>query len=227
MSAISGKSGKIGLLNRIVLVFILTLLVILGIAYFISSNGSTRTQVTAPGPITIGQIQKLYRLETAHITGQTIIEGQTSNAIIPALTTTKITYQVILTMTAGIDMSLLKDSDIQSDGETLTIVLPNPQVLSETSDFIPIAESKDIFSGPSEKKELPKMMVDEGKTRVRQSIVEQGELFQQARTNAEDNLRNLITQIAPQYKKIVFVQASSVSPSPSSSPSPKPSGAPR
>jgi hypothetical protein len=220
MSVRTGRGRGAGLLNRIILLVILIPLAVLGIAYFFSPSGPFRTQSTtpAPAPITIGQIQKLYRLETAQITGQTIIEGQTGSAL--PFSSAKITYQVILTMTAGIDMSQLKDTDIQSDGETLTIMLPAPQVLSETSEFVPIAENKEILSGPSEKKDLPKLVVDEGKKRVHQSIIEQGELFRQARTNAEDSLRNLIFQIAPQYKKIIFLQPATASPSVKSNPSP-------
>jgi hypothetical protein len=207
----------------IVLVLVLTVAVI-AIAFFLSPNSPFKSSTTTtPAPITIGQIKKLYRMETAQVTGQTIVEGETKNAL--PFSSAKLTYQVVMTMTAGIDMSQLKDSDVRIEGDTLTIVLPSPQVLNEEDSFTPVAENKEIFSGPSEKKELPQIIVDEGKRRVRQTILEQGQLMKDARTNAEDELRNLIFQIAPQYKTINFVQT----PLPSASPgtSPGPTGAPR
>lgn len=220
----AAKSSRgVSVLNRLILLVLLIAAAIIGVAYFLSPSSPFKAAPPAPAPVTIGQIQKLYRLQTAQVTGQTIIQGETSSAL--PFSKATISYQVIMTMTAGIDLSQLKDSDIRTDGETLTVTLPTPMVLSEATDFVPIAENKEFFAGPSEKKDLPKIVVDEGKKRVRTTILEQGQLMRDARVNAEDELRNLIFQIAPQYKKVVFVQVPG--PSPGTSVAPSPSGPPK
>jgi flagellar motor protein MotB len=217
-------SRGVGVLNRLILLVFLIIVAIIVVAYFLSPGSPFRTQaVPTPAPVTVGQIQKLYRLQTAEVTGQTIVQGETSSAL--PFSKATISYQVIMTMTAGIDLSQLKDSDIRSDGETLTVTLPQPVEMGETTDFIPIAENKEVFAGPSEKKELPKLVVDEGKNRIRTTIREQGQLMKEAKANAEDELRNLIFQIAPQYKRVVFVYGPQ--PSPNTTAKPSPTGPPR
>ncbi len=223
MSARPERRGGIGILNQLILLVFLGALAIIAIAYLLSPSSPFKSAPPAPAPVTIGQIQKLYRLQTAQVAGSTIVEGQTNSAL--PFSKATLSYQVIITMTAGVDLSKLKDSDIQPDGDTLNIYLPPPEILSESSDFTPVAESKQILAGPSEKKELPKMVVDEGKKRVRQSIMDQGILMRDARINAEDQIRNLIFQIAPQYRRVIFLQTPLASPSPAVSP--KPSGPPR
>ena len=212
-----------GLLNRVIALVILVIVAVIAIAYLFSANGPFRTQTNtpAPPPVTIGQIQKLYKLQTAQVTGQSLVQGETKSGL--PFSTATITYQVVLTMTAGIDLSTLKDGDIQSNGDILTINLPDPQVLSEEVDFTPIAESKEILSGPSERKDLPKQVVDAGKKKVRDGILQQGKLMSDARLNAEDEIRNLVFQIAPQYKKVIFGKPAAVSPSVA----PNPSGPPK
>lgn len=221
----SARRRSAGFLNQLIVLVLVLAVAAIAVAFFLSSSSpfKSTTTVSTPAPITIGQIRQLYRLETAQVTGQTIVEGETKNAL--PFSSAKLTYQVIMTMTAGIDLSQLKDSDVRIEGDTITIVLPPPQILNEDSSFVPIAQNREIFSGPSEKKELPQIVVDEGKRRVRQTILEQGQLMKEARTKAEDNLRNLIFQIAPQYKTVNFVQAPLPSPSPSTRAGP--TGAPR
>ncbi len=216
-----GRGGGGGsILNRLIVLVLVVTVAIVAILYLLSPSSPFKGKgdsTPVPTPITIGQIQKLYRLQTAQVTGTKIVEGQTQSAL--PFSSAKITYQVTLTMTAGIDMSKLKDNDLQINGDTLVINLPAPQVLNEEVDFVPIAENKGFLSGPSEKKDLPKIVVDEGRNKVKQAILEQGKLMMDARTNAEDEIRNLIFQIAPQYKKVVFTQVPIPSPSVRTSPS--------
>src|SRR4051812_44742873 len=115
----AAKSSRgVGFLNRLILLVLLITAAIIAIAYFLSPNSPFHAAPPAPAPVTIGQIKKLYRLQTAEVTGQTIIQGETSSAL--PFSKATISYQVIMTMTAGIDLSQLQDSDIRSDGETLT-----------------------------------------------------------------------------------------------------------
>ncbi len=219
-----GGGGGVSILYQLMFLVLVITAAVIAIAFVLSPGGPFRpAPPPTPAPISIGQIQKAYKLQTAEVTGSTIVEGETNSAL--PFSKAKLTYQIFVTLTAGIDMMQLKDSDVRPDGETLTIVLPDPQILGETSEFVPVAETKEIFSGPSEKKELPKIVVDEGKKRVRTTIIEQGKLLKDARINAEDELRNLVLQIAPQYKRVVFIQNPSGSPTVRASPSP--SGPPR
>ncbi|HEX2911760.1 MAG TPA: DUF4230 domain-containing protein [Chloroflexia bacterium] len=202
-------SRSVSALNRLIFLAILIPLAIIAVSYFLSANNPFATKIN-PAPILIGQIQKQYKMETAEVTSSTVIEGLTQSAL--PFSQEKYDYQVVVTMTAGIDMSNIKDSDITVSGDTVTVKLPAPQLLrTETSGQV-ISHDRQMLSGFSENKNLLDQIQAEGKNRVVKTVLEQGKLMQEARTNAEDNLRNLILQLG--YKNVVFVQSPDTTPTP-------------
>jgi Protein of unknown function (DUF4230) len=151
-------------------------------------------------PISVGQVQKLYRMETAEVTSFTNIEGETKSLL--PFSSEKYIYQLVVTMSAGIDMEMLRDGDITVSGDTVTIKVPTPKVLRTERSGRVVWHSREVFSGFSEDPGLLDKIQNEGQARITKTVLEQGELMRKARINAEDNLRNLILQLG--YKNVVF-----------------------
>ncbi len=218
--AVKGKSTTVSALNRLIFLAILIPVVIIAISYFLSSNSPFKTQIN-PAPVLIGQIQKQYKMETAEVTSSTVLEAKSASAL--PFSEEKYNYQIVVTMTAGIDMSNLKDSDITQSGDTVTVRLPTPQLLRTESSGSVIGHNREFLAGFSEDKNLIDKTQEEGKQKVVKTVLEQGLLMKNARTNAEDNLRNLILQVGSAYgiKNVVFIQADSPTPTPKSTSSPR------
>ena len=212
------KSRSVSTLNRLIFLAILIPLAVIGVAYFLSPNSPFHTDNARPAPITIGVIQKQYKIETATVTSSTLVNGYT-NSLLP-FSKDEYSYQVVVTMTAGIDMSVLKDSDITVTGDSVTVKLPPPTLLRTEHSGQVISHNQEVLSGFSANKNLQDQIESEGQNRVVKTVLEQGELMRQARTNAEDEMRNLIQQLG--YKNVTFVQSDTTP-----GPSPSPSGPPR
>lgn len=196
----AAKSGSVSTLNRLIFLVILIPLVIIVVGYFLSPNSPFKTPPT-PAPVLVGQVLKQYKMETAEVTSSKIVEGETSS-ILP-FSKDKLTYQVVVTMTAGIDMSTIKDSDVIVSGELVTIKLPAPQVLRVERTGKVIAQNSEMLSAFSKNPNLQDMMEDEGQKQIVKAVLEQGKLMQDARQYAEDNLRNLFLQAG--YKEVKFI----------------------
>jgi hypothetical protein len=159
----------------------------------------------------VGQIIKQYKMETAEVASSTIVEGETSS-ILPFSKDT-ISYQVVVTMTAGIDMSNIKDSDIIASGTKVTIKLPPPTVLRVEHSGKVISTNSEILSAFSKNPNLQDLTEQEGQKRVVQTILEQGKLMKDARQYAEDNLRNLFLQAG--FTEVQFIESDdNVTPTP-------------
>ncbi len=197
----AGKSRSLSTLNRLIFLAILIPLAIIVVGYFLSNNNPFN-KPSAPAPIMVGQIIKQYKMETAEVTSSKIVEGETSS-ILP-FSKDKLTYQVVVTMTAGIDMSTVKDSDVIVSGKLVTIKLPAPQVLRVERDGKVIAQNSEVFAAFSKNPNLQDMMEDEGQKQIVKTVLEQGKLMQEARQNAEDNLRNLFLQGG--YTEVKFIE---------------------
>lgn len=193
---------SVSTLNRLIFLAILIPLAIIIVGYFLSSNSPFKTPPT-PAPVLVGQILKQYKMETAEVTSSKIVEGETSS-ILP-FSKDKLTYQVVVTMTAGIDMSTVKDTDIVVSGELVTIKLPPPQVLRVERSGKVISQNSEMLSAFSKNPNLQDMMEDEGQKQVIKAVLEQGKLMQDARQYAEDNLRNLFLQAG--FKQVQFIES--------------------
>jgi hypothetical protein len=197
----AAKSRSVSTLNRLIFLAILIPLAIIIVGYFLSSNSPFKTPA-APAPIMVGQIIKQYKMETAEVSSSKIVEGETSS-ILP-FSKDKLTYQVVVTMTAGIDMSTIKDSDIIVSGELVTIKLPAPQVLRVERSGKVIAQNSEVFAAFSKNPNLQDLMEDEGQKQIVQAVLQQGKLMKDARQYAEDNLRNLFLQGGA--KEVKFIE---------------------
>lgn len=202
-------------LTGLVLVIVVAIVVVV---WLTSSLSPFNRQPPAPAAISIGQIQKQYKMETAEVTSSTAIEGETKNAL--PFSSEKFIYQIYVTLTAGIDLEQMKDGDIVVSGDSVTVRLPQPKILRAERSGKVLWHNREVFSGFSENPNLLEEVQQEGVSRVTKTVLEQGELIRKAKINAEDNVRNLILQLG--YKNVVFTYADTpITPAPVSTAKPK------
>ncbi|MEI7555332.1 DUF4230 domain-containing protein [Candidatus Chlorohelix sp.] len=191
--------------------FFAKLLVVLVIAtvgivgYLYSNSFVSKSVVNTPNPILVGNITREYKLITAQVTGSTTVEGE-SKSWVP-FSTEKWSYQMVMTVTAGIDMTKLLDTDIRTDMENLTVTirLPVPEVLTKEKGGWVVSKDSQIASGFSSDKNIVDKMQATGEQKILDGILKEGKLFREARLNAEIQLRNLILQLG--YRQVKFEYA--------------------
>lgn len=92
-------------------------------------------QLDASSPAIVEQIRKLSRLETVDYSIDKIVEGQKNFALLPNfLTGDKLLLIAHGEVIAGVDLSQLRSSDITVNGQSVTVRLPQPQILSSRLD---------------------------------------------------------------------------------------------
>jgi len=94
---------------------------------------STRMEVSAPA--VVDRIRQLSRLETVVFSMDKIVEGERENAYLPDfLVGEKLLLIAHGEVTAGVDLAQLKPGDVWVHGDSVTVKLPQPQVLSTRID---------------------------------------------------------------------------------------------
>lgn len=92
-------------------------------------------QLDTSSPAVVEQIRKLSRLETVDYSIDKIVEGQKQFALLPNfLTGDKLLLIAHGEVIAGVDLSQLRSSDISVNGQSVTVHLPQPQILSARLD---------------------------------------------------------------------------------------------
>jgi hypothetical protein len=217
-----GRLGG-GCLGKLVILVVLAMVVIAGYLFLTSPSSpfytGNRSTVNAPAPIVVGTITREFKLITAQVTGSTTIEAETKNAL--PFSSETWSYQMVMTVTAGIDLTKLRDTDVKTDIENLavTITLPEPQVLTKERNGWVVARNSQLFSGPSSDKNVVDKMQAAGEEKIIASILSDGKLFREARLNAEIQLRNFILQLG--YKSVRFEYANTITPTPPPSSPPR------
>jgi hypothetical protein len=113
---------------------IITLLVWLitgvGLVRLIASLRGGAPVVQASQPTVVRQIQQLQRLETVRYTMDKIISGERDSAYLPKfLVSDRLLLVVHGEVIGGVDLSKLRPSDVTVQGRTVTVHLPNPEIL--------------------------------------------------------------------------------------------------
>jgi hypothetical protein len=102
------------------------------LATFLTGRSTT---IDVSSPAVIERIRKLSRLETVVYSLDKIVSGQRESAILPDfLAGDKLLLIAHGDVVAGIDMSLLKDSDVSVQGDSVRVRLPASQVLTARID---------------------------------------------------------------------------------------------
>jgi hypothetical protein len=208
-----GKSSG-GFFAKLIGVLVIATVGIVGYLYVTSGSNpfTSKSVVNTPAPILIGNITREYKLITAQVTGSTTVEGETKNLI--PFSTERWNYQMVMTVTAGIDMTKMKDTDIKTDMENLTasITLPAPEILTKEKNGWVVSKDSQIFSGTSADKNIVDKMQATGEQKILDGILQDGKLFREARLNAEIQLRNLILQLGYRQVKFDYADQPTVTP---------------
>jgi hypothetical protein len=124
-------------MKRILIIIILALLLIIS-GMFIYNRYKTDSGITVntSSPAIVKQIKSLNRLETASFTIEKIIDAGTNsnNAFTDFLYGDRILLIAHGEVIAGIDLSAVSEKDIVVEGSSITLTLPQPQILTTTID---------------------------------------------------------------------------------------------
>lgn len=148
------------------------------------------TRINVDQPTVVHQIQQLQRLETVSYTMDKIISGEHENAYLPKfLAGDRLLLVVHGEVVGGIDLAGLQPSDVQVQGQKVSIHLPAAQVFSTRIDNAKTrVYSRDtgLFSSPDPN--LESEVREEAERQLQQAALQDGIL-----TKAADNARSTIS----------------------------------
>lgn len=197
----------------------------------VSGDSDTVTIVTPLAPVSRGQILSQFKLITVErqyripVLGTTYkpmpnperdgVFGEVSQAVfgkrerVPG-TTQNLVYEMVTTVTAGIDLGKLKELDIANGATVTTITLPLPEVIAVIHD----AGSSRIFS--QERPTVPfvgnpatllEEMQKRGEKKHRLEAMHDEALMSRARRNAEESLLGFLKSLHPERQVVVQFSA--------------------
>lgn len=147
------------------------------------------TRATATGPVVLERVQQLQRLETCRYNGNVIVEGKTQSWLPTWMAGDRMLFVGRGEVVAGVDLTSLTPSDIRVQGSTVTLKLPETQILHTRLDNhqSQVYERRSGFlSGPDH--QLETRVRVEAEEKIRQAAVENGVLGT-ARSHAQTALR--------------------------------------
>lgn len=121
------------------------------------------------------------------------------NGVVPG-TTEHLIYDMVTTVTAGIDLGKLGEGDITNDDLNSTITLPEPEILSISIDQQRsqiLWHDKPTIPLQSESAKLLIETQKKGEQQVRREASRDAELMRMARMNAENSLRAFLQGTNP------------------------------
>jgi hypothetical protein len=156
-------------------------------------------------PSVVEQVKALSKLETVHYQVEKVITGASTGPLPAPLTGDKILLVAHGEVVGGIDLDKLKPEDVVEAGSAVTLTLPAPEILYSKLDndkTYVYDRQTGIFSKPDPN--LESQMRSAAEKAIVQSAQEDG-ILQEARTNAEQTLRTLLTGLG--YKDVNFKEA--------------------
>lgn len=164
----------------------------------------TVTINTGPPPV-LSQVKALSKLETVDYQLDKVVSGKSSGPLPDIFTSDKILLVAHGEVVGGVDLSHITQSDIEVITDTVVMTMPKAEVLYSKLDndktFVYDRETG-IFTKPDPNLETQLRQVAE--QQILQGALEDG-ILDQARTNAEQVLRSLITGLG--YKEVEFRQS--------------------
>ncbi len=173
----------------------------------------TPTVIIQPqGPSVVEQVQALSRLETARYTVKTVLTGESTGALPAGLTSDKILFIAYGNVIAGVDLSKLRDEDVQVVSNTVTMRLPAAEILSHSLDNnkSTVYDRQTGFFTKADPN-----LETQIRQRAEQEIVNQAQedgVLKTAQNNAETTLRTLLRGL--HYDSVTFLPPNSSAPNP-------------
>ena len=212
-------------LIRVLTAWIIILLALYGLYSLFrgsrSGDNGQRVEATALGPISRGDILNKFRLITVErqyripvmgrsfkplpAPGQGGVMGQITRDILGSRdsvpgTTTNLVYEMVTTVTMGIDLAKLQDADIQNSDTITTLTLPAPEVLAIQHDQANshiFAQNKPVLPYLDNSAALLAQLQKTGEEKHRAEAENDEALAARAKSQARDSLEGLLKKIHP------------------------------
>ncbi|MGI8588065.1 MAG: DUF4230 domain-containing protein [Chloroflexia bacterium] len=153
------------------------------------------------GPSVVQQMQALSRLETSRYTIEKVLSGSSGNAI--PFTNEKILFVAHGDVTAGVDLSKLRDADVQVTSDTVTLRLPAAEIFSTRLDnqkSYVYDEQTDLFTKGDP--QLETRIRQQSEQEITKAALEDG-ILSAAQSNAEQTLTTLLHSL--RYTNVKFL----------------------
>jgi hypothetical protein len=164
----------------------------IGLFRLFSSDHDGRVVIQAAQPTVVRQIQGLQRLETVRYTMDKIMSGEHENAYLPKfLAGDRLLLIVHGEVIAGVDLTKLKTSDVSVHDRTVSVHLPQSEILVthlDNSKTRVYSRATGLFSSPDPN--LESEVREEAERQLQQAAQQDGIL-----KSAEQNAREALTAI--------------------------------
>jgi hypothetical protein len=168
-----------------------------GLGQLMSRLGGERTIVTRD-TVVLG-IQSMSQLATAKYTIQTIVEVEDRGFFGP-LTKDRILLRANADVLAGIDLSVTKAENVQTNGDSVTITLPAPALVSKDITYQVYDRQQGWFAATN--KDLQSAAEAQARADIVRTACEKG-ILHEAQMNAESALRSFLLNLG--FKQVSFV----------------------
>ena len=174
-----------------ILGFVLALLLALAAGWVVFFRGGSRVDVSQP--TVVQQIQQLQRLETVVYSMEKIVTGAQESRFLPRLLVSdRLLLIVHGDVTAGVDLAALDPSQVNVNGKSVDLKLPEPIVFSTRVDngrTRVYARETGLFSSPDP--ELESETRREAERQLTQAALDGG-ILKTAAANARATLTSLL-----------------------------------
>jgi hypothetical protein len=161
--------------------------------------------IDTSSPTVIDRVRALSKLETVHYELEKVVTGKSSGPLPDWFTSDKILLVAHGQVAAGVDLAKLRPGDVTVVSDTVTIRLPEPEILFSTLDndkTYVYDRQTGIFNKPDPNLETEIRRVAEQE--ILKTALEDG-ILAKAAGNAQDVLRTLITGLG--YEEVRFTNS--------------------
>lgn len=166
------------------------------LAQLIGRMGGGRTVATRE--VVVTGIQSMSQLATAKYTIQTIVEVEDQGFFEP-LTNDRILLRANAEVLAGLDLGALEAEQVQTNGDSVTVVLPAPTLVSKDITYQVYDRQRGWFAATN--KDLQSAAEAQARADIVKTACEQG-ILQEAQTNAEATLRTFLLNLG--FSQVTF-----------------------
>ena len=164
-----------------------------------------RPAQTTTGPVVVEGIQDLNRLATVRWTESVPVTREDGGTGLERIFTgDRVLLIAVGEVEAGVDLAKMGEDDVRVDGESVTIRLPEPEILSTSLDeentYVYDRDRGALNFGADD------AVVEEARARAEgeiEGIARANGILEAAETNAQDSIRAFVTTLG--FKEVRFV----------------------
>ena len=175
--------------------------------YFVGGGPFTAREERNLNPVVIRAIRGANQLVTAQTQVDAIYTSSASSRL-PG-SEERIIYFAVYDVKAGVDLSQIKDSDITIDGDTVTIRLPAPYIVSQALDpqksYVIAHEIGPTAAIGGASKDLLDTVLRNADAKAKNAVLSDDTLLKAAQENAQTSLKRLLTDAG--VTNVIFIAA--------------------